>query len=203
MGNTPYKELVTDRASVNAIGPDGCQSPKANLHKTMTYIRSTDYDLFDPPSLFYDQGANLEGSLSGFVQKYAINLTDFSTNGERERNTFPLVTSSQKILVAGDSVAAGAMIGDHEAISSQMQQRDANAQYVNLGVNGATAAEIVCRLESAGKRYNQNNVASCLISLSLRKSDPETRCSKKPSFQTPALSRAIWKPALLTTSSTR
>ena len=158
MGNTPYKELVTDRAAINEIGPDGCLGPKPNLLKTMTYIRSADYDLFDPPSLFYDRGLVMGDRLSAFVQKYAINNSDFNTNGERERITFPLVLSPNKVLVAGDSVAVGAMIGDREAISSQMQQRDAKAQYVNLGVNGATAAEIVCRLESAGKRYSQNIV---------------------------------------------
>jgi hypothetical protein len=158
MGNTPYKELVTNRAAINEIGPDGCQSPKANLHKTTTYIRTVDYDLFDPPSLFFDRGVDLGDSLSQFVRKYSINMSDFSTNSDRERITFPIVTSPRKILVAGDSVAVGAMIGDNDTISSQMQSRDGNSQYINLGVNGAPAEQIICRLESAGIRYNKDIV---------------------------------------------
>lgn len=154
MGNTPYKELVTDRAAINEIGPDGCQSPKASLHKTTTYIRSVDYDLFDPPSLFFDRGADLGERLSQFVHKYSISMSDFSTNSDRERITFPTITSPRKVLVAGDSVAVGAMISDSDTISSQMQRRDVNSQYINLGVNGAPAEEITCRLKSAGRRYN-------------------------------------------------
>jgi hypothetical protein len=158
MGNTPYNELVTDQAAINEVGPDGCQSPKANLRKTTTYIRTVDYDLFDPPSLFFDRGVNLGNLLSQFVRKYSINMSDFSTNNDRERITFPILISQRKVLVAGDSVAVGAMIGDIDTISSQMQSRDVNSQYINLGVNGAPAEQIICRLKSAGIRYNQNIV---------------------------------------------
>ena len=52
MGNVPYKELVTGRAAINEVGPDGCRSSRANIHKITTYIRSADYDRFDPPSSF-------------------------------------------------------------------------------------------------------------------------------------------------------
>ena len=55
--------------------------------------------------------------------------------------------------MAGDSVAVGTMIGDAQTIASQLQQRNPAAQYVNLGVNGATGADIVCQLEKAAARY--------------------------------------------------
>lgn len=158
MGNIPYKELVTDRASINEIGPDGCQGPKPNLLKTTTYLRSVDYDLFDPPSLFFDRGADLGEPLTQFIKNYSISMADFSTNSDRERVTLPVIASQRKVLVAGDSVAVGAMIGDNDTLSSQLQKRDASAQYVNLGVNGAPAEEIVCRLQSAAKRFNRQIV---------------------------------------------
>ncbi len=158
MGNTPYKELVTDRASINEVGPDGCLSPKPNLLKTTTYIRSVDYDLFDPPSLFFDRGADLGEPLTRFVKNYSISMSDFSTNSDRERVTLPVIASRRKVLVAGDSVAVGAMIGDNDTLSSQLQKRDASAQYVNLGVNGVPAEQVVCRLQSAGKRFDQQIV---------------------------------------------
>lgn len=55
--------------------------------------------------------------------------------------------------MAGNSVAIGAMIADGEAISSQLQRQDATAQYINLGVNGIGAEDIICRLKSAAIRY--------------------------------------------------
>ena len=149
MGNVPYKELVTGRAAINELGPDGCRSPRANAHKITTYIRSADYDLFDPPSMFFDKQANLGERLSQFVEKYAINRSEFNSNDVNERITLPAVSSPKKILVVGDSVAAGSMIDDSGTISSQLQRRDTTSQYINLGVNGAAAEDIICRLKSA------------------------------------------------------
>jgi hypothetical protein len=153
MGNVPYKELVTGRAAINEVGPDGCRGPRANTHKITTYIRSADYDLFDPPSMFFDKQAKLDEKLSQFVEKYAVRKSEFNSNDANERITLPLVSSPRKILVAGDSVAAGSMIDDSETISSQLQRRNTASQYVNLGVNGAAAEDIICRLKSAARTY--------------------------------------------------
>ena len=78
---------------------------------------------------------------------------EFTSNDTNERITLPAVLSPQKVLVVGDSVAAGSMIDDSETISSQMQRRDVSNQYINLGVNGVAAEDIVCRLKSAATRY--------------------------------------------------
>jgi hypothetical protein len=153
MGNVPYKELMTDSASINEVGSDGCQSPKANIHKTTTYIRSADYDLYDPPSLFFDKQAVLDERLSLFVEKYAMRKAEFSTNDVSERTTLPLISLPRKIIVAGDSVAVGAMIDDSETIASHLQRLDATAQYINLGVNGVDAEDIICRLKTVANRY--------------------------------------------------
>jgi hypothetical protein len=153
MGNVPYKELRTDSAAINEVGSDGCQSPKANVHKVTTYIRSADYDLYDPPSLFFDKQATLDKPLSLFVEKYAMRKAEFSTNGASERTTLPAISSPRKIVVAGDSVAVGAMIDDSETIASHLQRLDATAQYINLGVNGVDAEDIICRLKTVATRY--------------------------------------------------
>jgi hypothetical protein len=153
MGNVPYKELVTGRAAINEMGPEGCRGPRSNIYKITTYIRSADYELLDPPSMFFDKQAVLGERLSKFVEKYAIRKAEFRSNDTNERITLPAILSPRKVLVAGDSVAAGSMIDDSETISSQMQRRDATNQYINLGVNGIAAEDVVCRLKSAATRY--------------------------------------------------
>ncbi|MEP7171928.1 MAG: hypothetical protein ABI705_00430 [Aestuariivirga sp.] len=153
MGNVPYKQLVTGRASINEIGPEGCRSPRANIQKIMTYIRSFDYDLFDPPSMFFDKQAVLSSGLSQFVDKYAMRKAEFTSNATNERISLPIIALSSKVLVAGASVAAGSMIDDSETISSQMQRQDVTAQYINLGVNGVATEDTICRLKSAAIRY--------------------------------------------------
>ena len=155
MGNVPYKdELVNDRAAINLVGEDGCLAPKPDVSKYTTYIRTADFDRFDPPSLFFDRDAELSPALREFVDTYGVHLSEFTTLPTTERLTLPVVESDRKILVAGDSVAVGSMIGDAQTIASQMQQRNAQAQYVNLGVNGASGADIICQLEKAAARYS-------------------------------------------------
>lgn len=153
MGNVPYRELVTGRAAINETGPDGCRAPKPGIRKITTYIRSGDYDRFDPPSLFYDAGAELTPGLRQFIDTYSVRKATFTSNAAGERITLPEVEAARKVLIAGDSVAAGSMIGDSETISSHLQRADASVRYVNLGVNGAAAADIICRLEKAAERY--------------------------------------------------
>jgi hypothetical protein len=153
MGNVPYKEVVTGKAAINAPLPNGCLEPKPNLAKTTTYIRSGDYDRFDPPSLFFDRDAELGPRLDAFIKTFAVHLSRFTSNADSERLTLPEVKSPRKFLVAGDSVAVGSMIDDSETIASQLQRRRADVQFVNLGINGADAKDIVCRLTKAGTRY--------------------------------------------------
>jgi hypothetical protein len=172
MGNVPYKELVTGRAAINEIGPEGCRGPRANVHKIMTYIRSADYDLFDPPSMFFDKQAALGVRLSQFVEKYAMRKAEFTSNGANERITLPVINSPRKILVAGASVAAGSMIDDSETIPSQMQRRDATVQYVNLGVNGVATEDTICRLKSAAIRY-KDQIAGLIYVYSENDFDPK------------------------------
>lgn len=154
MGNVPYKdELVNDRAAINVVGEDGCLVQKPDLRKYTTYIRTADFDRFDPPSLFFDRDAALSPELQAFVDTYGVHLNEFTTLPTTERLTLPVVEADRKILIVGDSVAVGSMIGDAQTIASQLQQRNPQAQYVNLGVNGAAGADIICQLEKAAARY--------------------------------------------------
>jgi hypothetical protein len=76
-----------------------------------------------------------------------------TTNQYGERLTLPAVESEQIILIAGDSVANGVMLDDSETVASQLQAIDPAHQYVNLGISGATSADIQCALEKAATRY--------------------------------------------------
>ena len=154
MGNAPYDALRSEGAAINARNADGCIFSKPLLKKEMTFLRSIDYELFDPPVLFYDEAASVSQPLREFIEKYAVRRVTYNTNSEGERLTVPAIEAHDIVLVAGDSVANGVMIQDKETLSSNLQQHDTARKYVNLGVAGVTAAEIVCNLTSAAKRYH-------------------------------------------------
>ncbi|MGH7291028.1 MAG: SGNH/GDSL hydrolase family protein, partial [Myxococcota bacterium] len=70
------------------------------------------------------------------------------------RLTLPVVDANDIVLVAGDSVANGAMLDDSETISSRLQGEDPHRRYVNLGIVGAQTSDIACALERAARRYH-------------------------------------------------
>ena len=46
-----------------------------------------------------------------------------------------------------------AMVDDDETLASQLQAADPSHQYINIGIAGADASDVVCALQAAAKRY--------------------------------------------------
>ena len=152
LGNAPYRELKTKQASIN-MRSDGCLHQKPNVRKIMHHLRTSILNPWDPVSFFYDESSDLDPKLRKFIERYGLRPIHHTTNALGERLTIPKITRTTKVLVAGDSVAVGAMIDDAETITSQLQLEDVTRQFVNIGVGGAHASDIVCALENAAKRY--------------------------------------------------
>ena len=153
LGNSPYEQLRTEMAStIRTV--DGCPQNRPNMNKTMTYLRTPLFEIFNPVVMFYDSDRELSNQLQRFVERYAVRLTTFTTDEFGQRNTVPAVDRQEIVFVAGDSVAAGAMINDDETLASVLQRRDPHRRYINLGTGGAEAAEIRCNVELAAARYS-------------------------------------------------
>ncbi len=153
LGNVPFKKVMKVKAAITQRTPEGCVFSKPGLKKEMTQLRSTDFELYDPPVVFYDKEANRSEALRTFVEKYGIRPVSFSTNSQGERLTVPSINARDIVLVAGDSVAAGIAVSDEETLSSRLQQREAARRYINLGVGRIPADDILCNLTAAAKRY--------------------------------------------------
>jgi hypothetical protein len=123
------------------------------MHKTLTQLRTNVFNPLDPPVMFYDSERRLDSEIEKLVRTYGVRGVTFTTNAQGERVTVPAVTSDRKVIVAGDSVAVGAMVDDAETISSQLQALDPTRQYINIGIGSAKAADIVCALNRAAQRY--------------------------------------------------
>lgn len=152
LGNSPYEELRTTTAST-ARRVDGCLQYRPNLHKTFTYLRTPLFEMFNPIMMFYDSDSDLSNRLQHFVERYGVRLTTFTSDEFGQRTTLPTVERDGIVFVAGDSVAAGAGISDDETLASELQRRDLDRRYINLGKGGAEAAEIRCNIELAAERF--------------------------------------------------
>lgn len=153
LGNTPYSSLASVNSAINVTDAKGCLGQKPNLKKVMVALRTAEFELFDPPNLFVDEAALGREDLGELVRRYGGKPARLSTNEAGERTTFPAVTAARRILIAGDSVANGTRLDDADTLASQLQAADTSRQYVNLGVGGARAADVLCRLEDALVRY--------------------------------------------------
>jgi len=152
IGNSPFRELRRDAVAINTK-EHGCLVQKPNLRKTMAFLRSNAFNPFDPPTYFYDAERTLPPELARFFERYGFRRVLLTTNADGERVTVPAVAASDVVLVAGDSVANGAMLDDADTIASRLQHDDGARQYVNLGIAGAGAADIKCALDRAAQRY--------------------------------------------------
>lgn len=152
MGNVPYAELDTSRSRINTV-VDGCYTLQPNLDKTMFHLRSQLFNPFDPISVFYDTGTMLDPTLKAFFDRYGLPPVRITSNVAGERTTVPLMERDRKIIVAGDSVAFGAMLDDADTLASQLQILDPARQYVSVAVGGADARDVVCNLDRAARRY--------------------------------------------------
>jgi len=152
MGNTPFEELKRDEVAINAVA-NGCLVQKPNLRKTMGWLRSNAFNTFDQPTYFHDADRAMPVEISRFFERYGFRPVVLTTNADGERVTLPAVAASDVVLVAGDSVANGAMLEDAETIASLMQRDDRTRRYVNLGIGGAGPSDIRCALERAATRY--------------------------------------------------
>jgi hypothetical protein len=152
LGNSPYEQLRT-RAASTGRKVDGCPQNRPNLDKTFTYLRTPLFEMFNPVVMFYDSDRELPDRLQSFVDRYAVRLTNFTSDEYGQRTTVPAVDRPEIVFVAGDSVALGALINDDETLASVLQRRDPSRRYVNLGKGGSEAAEIRCNIELAAARY--------------------------------------------------
>lgn len=152
MGNVPYAELDTARSRMNAT-VDGCYALQPNLDKTVFHLRTRLFNPLDPISVFYDTGMALDPALEDFFAEYGLPPVRLTSNENGERTTLPLVERDRKVIVAGDSVAFGAMIDDADTLASQLQLLDPERQYISTAVGGADARDVICNLERAAERY--------------------------------------------------
>ena len=153
LGNSPFSELKTEATAMNSdVGP--CRIHKPNMHKTIGFLRTNLFNPFDQMTFFYDAQRVIPPQLEAFLDRYAFRRVTHTTNEFGERLTVPKLELPRKVLIAGDSVANGVMLEDRETLASRLQQSDANRQYINLGIPGAEAADIVCATERAAARYH-------------------------------------------------
>ena len=86
-----------------------------------------------------DQDKVLSSKSQNFINKYSLNTINHTSNINGERITVPRIDSTNKSLIAGDSVALGLMLNDDQTLSSKLQQNNNTVQYINLGISNASS----------------------------------------------------------------
>jgi lysophospholipase L1-like esterase len=147
LGNSPYQELRQPGVNLKVDGPDGCERNLPDQRRVLVQLRTTLFDPLDPLNAFWDPARPLSGEVRAFVSRYGVREVAIETNAAGERRTLPEVDAEREVLVAGDSVAFGVLVGDDETLASELQRRDPTRRYANLGITGIPASTVLCALE--------------------------------------------------------
>jgi hypothetical protein len=152
LSNAAFAQTRTERARLTIENRE-CISPKANLDKTLLFVRSTLAEPLDPIIAYRDRSATLSPELSLFFEDYGYGSHNLTTNALGERTTVPAVEQPRKVVVAGGSAAFGLLLGDANSLASRLQKRDNSRQYITLAVPEGSAEQVVCNLTKAIPRY--------------------------------------------------
>ena len=90
-------------------------------------MRSNEYRVLGPPTLFFNDDAPLSDNIKAFLADFGLRKSALHTNAFGERVTVPTVDSARKVLVAGDFIAFGLNIGDQDTLASQLQSQELDA----------------------------------------------------------------------------
>jgi lysophospholipase L1-like esterase len=70
-----------------------------------------------------------------------------TTDAWGERRTLPESHAERTVIVVGDSISFGVLVDDSETLASQLQSRDPQHRYRNLGIPGIPAHDVLCALD--------------------------------------------------------
>ena len=152
LSSLSFAQTQTERARLSIENRE-CISPKANLDKTVLFVRSTLSEPLDPIIAFHDRTTTLSPELALFFQDYGYGAHTLTTNALAERVTVPLVEQPRKVVVAGGSAAFGLLLDDANSLASRLQKRDNSRQYITLAVPEGSAEQVICNLTKAIPRY--------------------------------------------------
>ncbi len=147
-----FAQTQTERARLTIENRE-CISPKANLDKTVHFVRTTLSEPLDPIIAYHDRTLSPSPELTLFFHDYGYGAHKLSTNALAERVTVPQIEQPRKVVVAGGSAAFGLLLDDANSLASRLQKRDNSRQYVTLAVPEGSAEQIICNLTKALPRY--------------------------------------------------
>jgi hypothetical protein len=152
LSSLAFAQTQTERARLTVENRE-CIGPKANLDKTVLFVRTTLSEPLDPIIAYRDRTASLSPELTLFFHDYGYGAHTLTTNALAERTTVPLIEQPRKVIVAGGSAAFGLMLDDANSLASRLQKRDNTKQYVTLAVPEGSAEQVICNLTTAMPRY--------------------------------------------------
>lgn len=153
LGNSPYRKLASaDARFTTGDAETGTLRLKPDLDAETAFLRTTLFEPFDPLSYTVRRRNQQSARLDGFLARYAFAPRTLTTDAFGARTTLPRSDAATSVLVAGDSVAFGQMLGDDEHLASQLQVRLPAQRFANLGIPGGSELETLRALEEAVAR---------------------------------------------------
>lgn len=153
-GNSPFQELRNDKTEAQFHDDKNVVRNKPNYHYAVSFLRSRVGEPWDP-YLYKDStpGQPKSPETQDFLKRIGMGLKHSHIDANGDRVTLPPSSSSDIVLVVGDSVAYGAALNDDETLPSMLQKRYPQFKFINLGVGGAHTKDNFTRLQERLDQY--------------------------------------------------
>ncbi|MCB2186078.1 MAG: SGNH/GDSL hydrolase family protein [Deltaproteobacteria bacterium] len=156
LGNTPFTGLAGPSARVTFEDTRGRLRNKPGLTYRLYPLRSRIYNPLDPPTLFHhgDREIPAADPVGFFLRRFSYFHKVVNIDAQGNRRTAPAgPAGGPVVLVAGDSVAFGLGVEDHQSLPSRLQEARPDFLFVNLGIPGADALSVTSRLQEELARW--------------------------------------------------
>lgn len=137
---------------------------KPNADISAFVLKSTAAFNFDPPVFYIKRGAKLSGGLADYIKKASRLEYSCSTDSNGFRKTLPPVSSEEKILIIGDSVAFGVGVDDRHTIASRLQEIvGGRFEVINAGIGDYDSRRVLRLAKELGVsgRYSSLIYVAC------------------------------------------
>jgi len=97
---------------------------------------------FNQPGVYLEAEARISANLEQYLEAEALFRYLYTIDGDGYRLTLPVVASSYRIPIVGDSVAFGAGVNDEETVASHLQRAIGDrVRVINTGVGSYTGRQ--------------------------------------------------------------
>tara|TARA_B100000131_G_scaffold262339_1_gene258702 strand:+ start:367 stop:1497 length:1131 start_codon:yes stop_codon:yes gene_type:complete len=164
IGNSPYSDKFEQTLTSDE---SGCFRYKNNLDMKSYFIRTNLYNVYDPVTIWIDNGKIIPSDLIHFLDSKSYGYSKFTTNDRGLRATnFNIDPNKNLNIFGGGGAALSSMISDAYTIPYLIKEHDQDSQYINASVSSRNFSDVMCNFKKELNFYKDFKIQNLILLMS-------------------------------------